>query len=202
MTTYLSLDVLELQSNARDEPSDGISRSLAIFDPGPGPMDVNARDDASQVSHQYQWTCWTRAMIRTMEDWLLARRGRAIPFWIPSWRQDLELVQDVGAVDSQITIRWIGYSVFYYGTTNVRRHLMFWTPGARYYRKITSAVDNGDGTETLGISSALGVTFGKATPLSFLLYCRLDSDEVEISYANDSVAECTLPYVEIPEEAP
>jgi len=48
------------------------------------------------------------------------------------------------------------------------------------YRKITSSVDNGDGTERSGFDATLPKAFPAAkTMVSFLVFARLDTDELE-----------------------
>jgi hypothetical protein len=62
--------------------------------------------------------------------------------------------------------------------------------GAYYFRRITNAVINSDGTETLTIDSAIGtlVPVANIDRISFLIPSRLDADAIEIGWASGNVA--------------
>jgi hypothetical protein len=135
-----------------------------------------------------------------MESFLDAHRGRAVPFWLPSRRRDLLLAQPVGASDPGIVTRAMGYTRLLY-PSKARRHLAFLNGSSWIYRSITAAVE-GATTETLTLSSPLGVSLPSATLVSQLLLCRLASDEAEIIYLTESVAEARISCLEIPQEAP
>ena len=205
MTTYLGLDVLETIHNARESEVDTIPASLSVFDPGPGKVAIQARETAARYGRRFQWTCATRAQIAALKAFLETRCGKAVPFWVPTWRQDMSLALEAGSLGNGLTIEPEGYTKFIFESdlTNGRRHLMLkrWDNGSIIYRKITNAVDNGT-SEVLTLDSVLGVTFPVGSLVSFLTLCRLDTDEVEISYLTDSIAECSLPFVAIPENAP
>lgn len=200
-TTYLGYDVLEAPQNAREDQTDGMSRSVAMFDPGIGKRSGEARDSHPAVQRPYLWTCRSHAEIAEMKAWGLRRKGRAVPFWAPTWRRDLILHADVGAIDTGIAIESMRYSEMLF-PAKARRHLAFWTPSRTLiYRAVTASVNNGT-TETLTLSASLGVLFPKAGLLSFLVLARLSADEVEIQYHTDSLAEASIPFVEVPQEAP
>lgn len=198
---YLGFDVLESAPNAREAQTDTLRRSLAILDPGVGKRAIRARDQASPTPRTYLWTAQGKAQIVALQTWLAARKGQAVPFWLPSFRQDLTLSQDISPSDTIIHIQDIGYAKHMFPGTNARRHLVFFHSSGWLLRKVTAASASA-GEEALTLSAQLSLSFAKAGRLGFLLFCRLATDEPELVYRTDSVAECSLPYVEIPEEAP
>lgn len=199
-TTYLGFDVLVTSQNAREESVDTFQRSTITFDPGVGSQEVTVCDEAPKVSRSYLWTSIGKAAIIAMRSWLEARKGQKTPFWISTWRRDFILATDVGANDTSIVIKAIGYTHTAY-QHKARRHLVFFLPSGLMLRGITNAIETG-ATETLTLSAAPGVVIPKETLVSYLLLCRLSTDEPEIIHLTDAKAECTLPYLEVPEEAP
>lgn len=198
---YLGYDLLEAPSDAREDPQEGMSRSLAVFDPGIGKRWAQARNDAPPQRRSYLWTCQGHAAIAELKVWLLRRKGRLVPFWAPTWRRDLILHAGVSSTDAAVVIETMNYTEMMF-PAKARRHLAFWAPlGTLLCRAVTAASNNGT-TETLTLSSALGTSFPKEGLVSFLALSRLDSDDVEISYLNDAVAEARLTFVEVPQEAP
>lgn len=201
MSTYLDIEVLERRENAREARQESFHRLLSTLDPGLGPRSVRARDAAPAVDRPYLWTCRNRAEIRAFQAWLAVRRGRLVPLWVPTWRRDLLLVQGVGASDPGISIQPCGYTQYAF-LQKARQHVSFFLPdGSLACRRVLQAQDNG-ASETLTLASALGQAAPVGTLVCFLTYCRLASDDVELTYITDSIAEAQLHFVEIPEEAP
>lgn len=200
MTAYLGLDVLEVSPNMNEIPERSFRRSLAVLDPGLGARGIAARDAAPKVARTFPWTCKDRAEIADLKAFLDARKGQAIPFWLPSRRRDLLLSQPVGATDTGILIQAMGYTRLLF-PAKARRHLAFLV-GSTWVLRAVAAASEGATTETLTLSSTPGVALPLGTLISQLLLCRLAADEVEIVYITDSVAEARIPYVEIPQEAP
>lgn len=201
MTTYLGYDVLDAPPNTREDQNDGMSRSVAMLDPGIGKRWAEARDSDPSMQHPYLWTCLSHAEIAALKAWLLRRKGRAVPFWAPTWRRDLILHADVGSTDTGIVIESMSYTELLF-PAHARRHLAFWTSSRTLvYRSVISSVNNG-ATETLTLNTSLGVSFPKEGLISFLVLARLAADEVEIGYHTDSIAEASIPYIETPQEAP
>ena len=200
-TTYLGFDVLEMRPNATEAPSDSLSRRYTIMDPGTGPRYAAASDDAGTVGRSFLWTCTTKAEIAALKAWLDTRKGQAVPFWMPTWRADLLLASTIQAVDTAISVQPTGYTQFLWPYPS-RRHVAIQPSGSvRYYRRITGATDLGT-SETLNLSASLGVQVSTAALVSFLTLCRLATDEPELTYLTDSVAEARLPFIEIPAEVP
>lgn len=199
MTSYLGFDVLLAPPNTRDDVQETFRRSIAQNDPGLGLVDRWTRDTAPQLDRSYLWTCTTRSEIAQLKAWLDARCGQAIPFWIPTGRRDLLLAAPIGADATTFVVLNTGYTQFAF-PHKARRHVAFLTADP-LLRAITSASDLG-ATEQLGLSSALGVLVPASALVSNLVLCRLATDAPTITYHSDSKAECTLAYVEIPEETP
>ena len=201
MTTYLDIEVLERRGNARGDRQETSKRSVFQLDPGIGLRSARARDRAPALDHPYLWTCITKAEIRAFKEWLAVRRGRLVPLWVPTWRRDLLLAQAVGAHDSGISIQSCGYTQYAFPRA-ARQHLAFVLPdGSMAYRRVTSSQAGGS-TETLTLSAPLGQGLPASSLICYLTYCRLDSDEIELAYITDAIAEAALRFVEIPEEAP
>jgi len=199
---YLGLDVLAAESNTREPIQDAMPRLLSCFDPEIGKPNIVARDRAPKMTRTYLWTCRDRAEIQALRDWLGIRRGRAVPFWTPTWRRDLRLVLPVAAADDGITIENHGYGAMQFGNTSARHHICLVSNfGALTIRRVTACSSQG-AQERLTLDSQVGAAFPASSLVCFLLYCRLDTDAPQIVYHTDSIAECSLPYVEIPEECP
>lgn len=152
------------------------------------------RDDLSGLAailKSWQWTLGSRAEIVAFRAWLHARGGRLNPFWSISQAIDMEVVAAVGAADTAITVRNIGYHRFIAGRVD-RRHIAIRTvAGTTYYRRITASSEVDAASETLAIDSAIGVLLQPADIASvrFMHLTRLEGDAVEIEWHTPAVAE-------------
>jgi hypothetical protein len=201
---YLGFDVLELSPNWESTLKRSYKRSLVTIDPKVGPIAVIDKGGSAIVGQDFPWWIDGHANVTTFRAFILRRLGQLNPFWIPTWDQDLVLAADVGSADGGILIQSEFYSRFLFSSP-ARRFVAF-IPidgSGNVYRRITAAVDNGNGTETLTLDSATGKIFAKgATMISFLTLARLASDKVEIKWNSSEHAESVLSLQEVPRETP
>ena len=202
MTTYAGYDVLEVTDNRDKDPDQKYSRALVRLDAGYGKVAVFDKNGVTRTDKSFQWFMGDRSEIATFKAFVAARKGQAVPFWILTGQNDVQMTLDALTTDSAITIKPIGYTKFLYGSNNGRRHLAFQFPDGTYvYRKITGATDNVV-SETLALNSALGRAVPASTIVSFLTLCRLSADDATMSWTTTTVGEAILRFMEIPNEAP
>ena len=202
-TTYRGLDVLEVSPNWGADMKRTIARSLLVLDAGTGDVTVETKSASPIASAPMQWFLADRDSIATFRAFLDRRKGRLSPFFAPSWDQDLILARDVQATDSSLRVRAIGYSRFLFPSGSRRDLALVSKAGDRAYVRVTNAVDNGDGTETLTLAAPIGTAFfAPWTQVSFLELVRLGSDDVELDWSSSAFATATLATVEVPREVP
>ena len=205
--SYLGFDVLELDYNRIGPIDERLKRKMELLDGETGKRYSDAISESPAAVRPFTWTAFGRDEITTMRAFLEARKGRAVPFWLPSYQWDLTLSEDLLTDATIASIVWIRYTQQMFGTTGARRHVAIWThgiPGGMSYYRIDDADDPGDGeTESLTIDPGATQDFDAGeTVISFLKLCRLDSDRVSISYPDTDHAEATIMVRELPLEAP
>lgn len=203
--TYLGLDVLDqVAHNRRGVYQDDGQRQFELLDSGTGTRSSDARGTAPTPVRPFLWSCFDRAAVAQLRAFVHARRGRAVPFWVPTYQQDLTLATDLASGGSTATIRWVGYTKHLYANTG-RRHLAFIQPGGTMLlRKVTGATDPATYiTEDLALSSSVSPTQTAArTIISFLRLCRLEADEVVLDWRGRGICEATLLIHDLGMEAP
>lgn len=204
--TYLGHDVLELNYNRVGAFEERLRRKFVLLSSKTGRRIADEQAPVPAPSRPFTWTAIGRDEITAMRTFIDARHGRAVPFWLPSFQWDLALAEDVTQNQSSVTIRWIRYKQQMWGTTAARRHLALWSLGASTmdYCKIATAADPANyQTETLTLDPVAVRAYSRAkTVLSFLKFCRLEDDRIEVSYPSPQVAEATIQVRELPLEAP
>lgn len=206
MTTYAGYELIAWQP---DWNSPGTERSLALTKVRLDNQTTGFRDDAWDTTPKgeriFRYVIEGRDQVTAFRTQLIALRGRLVPCWIPTWMFDLSLTVDRASGDSSLIIEACDYTRWYAVADFGRRHLAVILPGNPHTiipRRVTSAVDNLDGTETLTLNTTLGVAVPAASVVSFLTLCRLASDDVTVRWLDYAAAEVELPLREIPREAP
>lgn len=204
LAVFNGFNVLEVSPNWEAEMKRGYNRSMVILDPKIGPITAVDKGGTPLVSQEFPWWLSNHAAVTQLRAFLIAQFGRLRPFWIPTWDQDLVLNADVGASDTGITIQSEFYTRFFF-PSKARQYIAFIpTDGSgNVYRKITGAVDNGDGTESLILASPTGKAFSHTqTQISFLTLARMASDDNEITWFANDLAQANLQLQEVPREVP
>lgn len=199
--TYLGYRVYPLKPNWAGDIDVELMRKLAELDYNTGSRWLGDESGLANIIKRWRWTHGSRAEIVAFRSWLSARKGRLVPFWSETQGEDMELTAPIGATDSSIQIRNIGYKRYLDGRAD-RRHVAIRTrAGAAYYRQITGATENSASVETLAIDSALGALVHPAdvASLRFLHLTRLESDSIEIEWLNLGFAQATAAMRSLPQ---
>jgi len=207
MNQYLGTEFLAVLPDASASADFPQGQRRRTLDAGTGIRAVVPQDDLPYSSRQFPWVTTDRAEAAALRRFIVARAGRRTAFWVPSWRQDLELAAPAGGADSSIDIVRVGYSVHLWPGSGARRHLALCSHTSQFIlRRVVSATDNGDGSETLELlgpngEGSLGTAVGPTWLVMFLRLCRLDSDDVLIKW-DGIVGSAVLTMRELPLEAP
>ena len=201
---YKGFDVLEIPAQWPTNLKRQYNRSMISIDPKVGPVTVIDQGGSPYVSQPFPMLLTNHAQVTQLRAFLLARFGKLRPFWLPTWDQDLVLALDINSSDTGIKIQSEFYTRFMF--PNKARRYVALIPtdlSGNLYHQVVSSLDNGDGTETLQFDSPIGRTMSKAqTMISFLVFARLDSDDLEIDWLNNDLAQVTLEFQELPREVP
>lgn len=185
--TYLSTDVLA--DPGMDGTNTGaVERVMSLIDFQVGQFHNDSIQTAPFGSLDINVNLSGREEIAPFLGWLNIRQGRQKAFWLPTWEKDFENVE---ATDTDIfTADSFGYTAAY-NLTESRRDIAFINAdGSMDYRRITDSEDDGT-TETFTVGSDLPDPL-EPERTSFLRYCRLDQDEIELAWVTTDDVTTTL----------
>lgn len=202
---YLGLTVLTEDPNRRDDPTHTARRSKIRTDSVTGPFLETEKGASQRQSRPFSWFMENRAAIDEFRAFLDERKGRLVPFWVPTWHNDLILSTEGLPAAASLDVMNINYSRHQFHTLETwRRHLAFIQIGAgiQFIKRIDSAVEGTD-TETIGLDSVTGVLLRpNEWMLSFLTLCRLTSDDTNLHWHSPTSAEAEFEVIELPQEMP
>jgi len=203
---YAGLDVLTEPLMGPAPPGEGYNRRAATVGGQPGVRVLRAQDDAAGWTRTLAFQLSGQARIEAMRAFLDARKGRAVPFWLPTWDEDLTLAGTCSAGSGFVYVCCpvdVGYDTLVYPLGPHRRHVQLWTHGAApAYHKLTALGDWADDVREIDLTPNLTATATIATRVSYLRYVRLDTDAPVIARRGPGYASCELPVREIPLECP
>jgi hypothetical protein len=198
---FQGLDVLTLPPNvANGDLEESFERAFDTVDHQKGAWAINSRTDGPTIIRPYSWLLQGRQTIMNALAFLETRKGRCVPFWMPSWSKDVEQVQDMGAADLNLVINSIGYTRYYQNHPN-RSALIFFPAGGGtpVIKAITGSAEGSGGTEILSLDSSFGAikTASDFRAVSFLTYGRMDQDAFEVIWHSDAIAELSFQVREV-----
>lgn len=201
--TYQGFPVLEDRPEESDSPTVSSSRLITIVDEQTAVPERFDLGDIALRLQRHRWLLQGRAQRAAHRSLLYGLAGRGTPLWRPTWTSDLVAVATLGAGAVALSVQWCAYTLAGFPQTNRRDIRIQLRGGMVFYRAITEAVDNG-ATETLTLDAGLPVAVGPSNiaRISYLVFCTLASDDVEIQHATDSegVATCAVSFMEVPRD--
>lgn len=189
--SYRGDPLLMIPPNWVSELDERHVRNIDIFE-----SDLKARftvlnNELPYVVRSHAWFLNSKEKIAAYRRWLISRRGRVVPFWMPSWKNDMVMAQALEAGSRQLVIQNINYRSFYTNRIGRQDIIMFLRNGQRIMQRISSATEGPiPGTEILVLEQEFenALAPSMVTMISFLGLHRLDSDEVEIDWRSDKLA--------------
>jgi hypothetical protein len=202
---FLGLTVLTEDPNRRDDPTHTAERSKIRTDSVTGPFSELEKGFSQQQVRPFSWFMGSRADIDAFRAFREERKGRLVPFWIPTWHHDVILATAGIVGNSSITVRNINYTRHMFAPpTTWRRYLALIKIGSgiQYIKRIDAAVEGVD-TEELTLDSPLAVNLPVSQwMLSFLTLCRVETDEISLHWHSPTSAEASFSVRELPLEMP
>lgn len=203
---YLSVDVLPGSTDGGEvlDFSYEHLRTDIDYQTGAVAIDSGARPNPHLIV-PYKEIFVDRAALSDFWGFLDLRQGRRVPFWFPTWEDDFTPLTINNGFNGSIDYDANGYANWI-DAANGRKDLAIiylqdgqvYSAGHQQYVRITAATDNGDGTETIDCPLTFVYDEDKAgLKLSFLRYCRLESDSVEVAWETTTVARTRTAFREL-----
>lgn len=197
---YQSYEVLTEEPDWSKELGEQAERDFESVDAEVGPVVVDAHTTAPEYGRPFHWVLQGRSSIARFLAFLEARKGRCVPFWLPTYALDFEQAATAGATDAAILVHDIQYSLYYAQHLN-RRDLAFFptTGGAPVLRRILDSTPVGADLERLTLDQAFG---SAKIPsdwrcISLLAFVRMDQDSVQLEWETDELVRVSFRVKEI-----
>lgn len=182
--------VLDERPDRAVDVAESWARTLAVLDALTGIVTVDDTTGSPIIRRTYAWLLDGRVAIDRWKKWAAARAGRMNALWLPTFADDLELVQQVVFNETQLRVKNT-FSARYVGAHPLRAAVRIeLVNGQVFHRRVTGITELDADTEAIAIESALGVTVQPSDVRRFMWMglARLEADALEIHYETDSIA--------------
>ena len=201
---YRGVDVFDIRHNWSETPSTEVSRTEDVIDFGTGIAQTEANATGPQNTADFRALLFDRQEIAEFLGWIEQRAGRLNPVWVPSYKDDFELVQTASAIDTTLRVRDVGYKQFINMHPSRRDLFIQLHGGGIVYRRVTGVaagepLETGEATEVLSLNAALGASLnvGDGHQISYLVFARLNNDNVEMLWEDDETVTASFRFTEL-----
>ncbi len=179
LSNFYKQYVLEDDPNVADDLTYTYERVMSTLDNTMGLQRLN--DITGGVVQQFAWWERGRANAYTLRGMFYALDGRRVPLWVPSQYADFELVLPITADDTNLYVKFCGFTDLGGPFNNREYILIHLRDGRRIYRKITTSSIFDSTIEALVLDTSVGedLAIAEVKRISFLVLSRLDQDTVE-----------------------
>lgn len=209
-TRYRGFPVLEHRSDETRDPSASFARRFDLLDDEVGRSHLDDLSGLAWTTQSHAWRLMGRAERAAHRSLLYRLQGRAEALWLPTWTDDLEVIETIGESAVTLTVAACGITRSLRqqaGRRHIRIELL---DGSVFYRAIEAsseiALANGDIGERLRLDAALGrlVTPERVRLACWMALVTLAGDTVELQHHADSegLLDCAVTFSGIPAEEP
>ena len=209
-TRYRGFPVLEHRSDETRDQSASFARRFDLLDGEVGRSHVDDLSGLAWTTQSHAWRLMGRAEGAAHRSLLYGLQGRAEALWLPTWTDDLEVIETIGESAVTLTVAACGISRSLRQQAG-RRHLRIeLTDGTVFYRAIEASSEiapaDGDIGERLRMDAALGrmVTPERVRLACWMALVTLAGDTVELQHHADSegLLDCAVTFAGVPAEEP
>lgn len=209
-TRYRGFPVLEHRRDETRDPGASFARRFDLLDGEVGRSHLDDLSGLAWTTQSHAWRLMGRAERAAHRSLLYGLQGRAEALWLPTWTDDLEVIETIGETALTLTVAACGVSRSLRQQAG-RRHLRIeLTDGAVFYRAIEAsseiALANGETGERLRLDAALGrmVTPERVRLVCWMSLVTLAGDTVELQHHADSegLLDCAVTFAGVPAEEP
>lgn len=209
-TRYRGFPVLEHRSDENRDPSASFARRFDLLDGEVGRSHLDDLSGLAWTTQSHAWRLMGRAERASHRSLLYGLQGRAEALWLPTWTDDLEVIETIGESAVTLTVAACGISRSLRqqaGRRHIRIELL---DGSVFYRAIEAsseiALANGETGERLRMDAALGrfVAPERVRLACWMALVTLAGDTVELQHHADSegLLDCAVTFAGVPAEEP
>lgn len=194
-----SYEVLQIEPTWADDEAIKLSIDKATnkLDNETGQFWYDLKNTRSYDIHTYNYYLINQEMIHNMIRFFNRVCGKWKAFYYPTWVNDIEVLGDIHHDDNFIKTSWSKVSQYYVNNSRNKKIVVFTKDWKSYIFEVLTYIEDTEESKKIGkvvLLSNAGVSIEKNNILmiSYLNLVRLDSDELQLNYETNIVANTQL----------
>ena len=209
-TRYRGFPVLEHRPDETVDPSASIARRADLLDGEVGRTHLDDLSGLAWTTQSHAWRLFGRAQRADHRALLYGLQGRAEALWLPTWMDDLEVVETIGETALTLTVAACGIARSLRQQAGRRHVRIELVDGTVFHRAVEASSEfqspTGETHERVRLDAALGrvVRPDQVRLVCWLALVTLAGDTVELRHHADSdgLLDCTVSFAGIHAEEP
>ncbi len=169
------------------------SRPVVILDNASGRILQSSRVDRARITTRKRWEPFGLAEVWGIRQLLHAMHGSRVSFWLPTFRDDLQLTQTIGGNATSFRVQDAGFTTFVQSRRPLTDIRMTLVNGTVYTRRVTdSEVDGSEELLTIDSAfSASAITVAQVQRIELLMLVRIEGDKAKLKHlrAGEAIVE-------------
>ncbi|MCO1336748.1 hypothetical protein MO867_20685 [Microbulbifer sp. OS29] len=187
LPSYRGWPVLEVPAAESNDLSSAYIRLLDSIDNGISNPAINEPIELGFSLQSHRWLTFGAEERAALRSFIYTLCGRQKSVWLPTWMEDLQLLEPLAINSSSLDIAQVNYvrlAALSEGRRDLRIELH---DGTTWYRRITDCAEVDSQIERLALDSPLDRAFDPAEVrrISFMALVRADSDRMELNHITD-----------------
>lgn len=180
----------------------GVDKAVNRLDNETGMFWYDLKNSRSYDTHTYQFILLNQQMIHNMIRFFNRICGKWKAFYYPTWVNDLILIEDIHADENFIITGWNKIAQYYLNNKRTKKIVVFTKDWQSYIFDVVTYVEEETDDGTIGkvvlpTEAMIDISKDNILMISYLNFVRLDSDELQLNYESNVVANTTLVMKEI-----
>lgn len=210
-TRYRGFPVLEHRRDETRDPGASFARRFDLLDGEVGRSHADDLSGLAWTTQSHAWRLMGRADRAAHRSLLYGLQGRAEALWLPTWTDDLEVVETIGESAVTLTVAACGISRSLRQQAGRRHVRIELVDGTVFYRAIEASTElqspsTGETHERVRMDAALGRAIApeRVRLVCWMALVTLAGDTVELQHHADSegLLDCAVTFAGIPAEEP
>jgi hypothetical protein len=193
LSIYLNYPVFDVEPNFASQLSQSFDRPYdrLVF---LGESFVESDYDETEFTIKMSYLQKSKSELQQIIDFFDSVMGRWGNFWIPSWQADVMVTEPFLAEDRELYIEDIEFSSYWLNTFAGRHITILFPDNTRVNRMVIGAPS----ANKIRLNNVIGKSCGSSQLsrllVSFLMFARLNQDEIEIEYESGEFGRLNLSF--------
>lgn len=198
---FNGLPLLTLQANTIEPHDVTFFRNVSVYDDGISKRQFKVNNEIAQINTSFDYTLDSIEAISAYKNFFKRVKGMYEEFYFFSNKQEFNVVENISASDTIITVENESLSS-YYKNKYIKYAVIFYNIDQYKIIQINDIYTDASGNEGIVLNETFGINLNKdfITSCQFVYRSRMSSDDLTISYETNDIATTAIATLKLNKE--